>query len=223
MRGWRTMTAQAAAAAAKLRDRLHEPGRRSGRPSAHGAELLKPTKPTTHRICAQLVLFSRVWAGGLSVIGGGAFHCLDTSRRRAADASAPLERAPTSERVVAGQLPRPARRSKKGACAAGTLRGRAARGGVLCALALHAGPCSFIILEMRRQGLGRAGARDCDLTITYNLRTRPSSKASSACLRCRWRALKARAARARRRRRWRRRRTGRSTAGAARSLVCGAW
>ena len=28
---------------------------------------------------------------------------LDTSRRRAADASAPLERAPTSERGVAGQ------------------------------------------------------------------------------------------------------------------------
>ena len=45
---------------------------------------------------------------------------LHTSRRRAADAPAPLERAPSSERGVAGQLPRPARRSKKGACAAGT-------------------------------------------------------------------------------------------------------
>ena len=54
---------------------------------------------------------------------------LHTSRRRAADASAPLERAPTSERGVAGQLPRPARRSKKGPVRRG-LRGRAARGGV---------------------------------------------------------------------------------------------
>ena len=54
---------------------------------------------------------------------------LHTSRRRAADAPAPLERAPTSERGVAGQLPRPARRSKKWPVRRG-LRGRAARGGV---------------------------------------------------------------------------------------------
>ncbi len=68
---------------------------------------------------------------------------LHTSRRRAADAPAPLERAPSSERGVAGQLPRPARRSKKGACAAGTrgLRGRAARGGT------SRRSCSFIILD----------------------------------------------------------------------------
>ena len=66
---------------------------------------------------------------------------LHTSRRRAADASAPLERAPTSERGVAGQLPRPARRSKKGPVRRG-LRGRAARGGVL-----WPGPCSFIIFD----------------------------------------------------------------------------
>ena len=64
---------------------------------------------------------------------------LHTSRRRAADASAPLERAPTSERGVAGQLPRPARRSKKGPVRRG-LRGRAARGGVPSRRS-----CSFII------------------------------------------------------------------------------
>ena len=54
---------------------------------------------------------------------------LDTSRRRATEASAPLERTPTSNRGVAGQLPRPARRSKKWPVRRG-LRGRAARGGV---------------------------------------------------------------------------------------------
>ena len=52
---------------------------------------------------------------------------LDTSRRRAADAPAPLERAPTSERGVAGQLPRPARRSKKGPVRRG-LRGASGQG-----------------------------------------------------------------------------------------------
>ena len=66
---------------------------------------------------------------------------LDTSRRRATEASAPLERTPTSIRGVAGQLPRPARRSKKWPVRRG-LRGRAARGGVL-----WPGPYSFIILE----------------------------------------------------------------------------
>ena len=164
MRGGRTMTAQAAAAAAKLRDRLHEPGRRSGRPSAHGAELLKPTKPTTHRILHSscYIHAQRVWAGGRgSVRGGGAFHCLYTSRRRAADASAPLERAPTSERGVAGQLPRPARRSKKWPVRRG-LRGRAARGGVQ-----RPGPCSFIILDMRRSSRRRKTANHSETTCPY--------------------------------------------------------
>ena len=67
---------------------------------------------------------------------------LDTSRRRAAEASAPLERTATSNRGVAGQLPRPARRSKKWPVRRG-LRGRAARGGVL-----WPGPCSFIIFDV---------------------------------------------------------------------------
>ena len=52
---------------------------------------------------------------------------LHTSRRRAADAPAPLERAPSSERGVAGQLPRPARRSKKGPVRRG-LRGASGQG-----------------------------------------------------------------------------------------------
>ena len=66
---------------------------------------------------------------------------LHTSRRRAAEASAPLERAPTSERGVAGQLPRPARRSKKGPVRRG-LRGASGQGRRPLARS-----CSFIIFD----------------------------------------------------------------------------